>query len=167
MGVAMTVPQMRRRECSVDGKRWRLAPGVHRLLVILMLADPDLVVSYEDLVEMMWPDPDTQPLTAVMVIHAYMQTLRRVGVTIETERGRGLRIARESRGVDIYVNNEQSDVIVWQSPSIVGLNRSRGTPSKLVVARGNSSCDQAPGLEAGAAAWNRWRRAVMRQHAAI
>jgi hypothetical protein len=94
----MTYPQALRREVTVDGLTYRLSPMCHRLLLILLLRGPNRVTTNADLIEALWPDPDTQPEATRENIHAYVMRLRRLGVPIETLGRVGLRLATDLKG---------------------------------------------------------------------
>jgi DNA-binding response OmpR family regulator len=104
MIVSMTVPQMRRHECTIDGTVVRLPPQVADLLALLLMRSPDDIVDRATIIEAIWPNPDLQPLTATIAIRVYVAALRRIGVPVETighSKGcRGWRIPVEARGSD-------------------------------------------------------------------
>jgi DNA-binding response OmpR family regulator len=55
--ISMTWPQYLRRECSFTAK---LSPQENELLSTLLLRHP-VPVATSDLIEAMWPDPDSEP----------------------------------------------------------------------------------------------------------
>jgi DNA-binding response OmpR family regulator len=95
----MTLPQYRRRECLLDGAPIHLSPHEAELVALLLVSPPDRPLAYETLVEGLWPDPDTQALTALGVLGSVVVKLRRKGVPIETEWGWGFFISARERGV--------------------------------------------------------------------
>lgn len=95
--VSMTMPQYRRGECSVNGRPRHLNRQCTELLALLLVSPPNRVVPYDVAVEGVWPDPDSQALTAVDVLHVIVTTLRHRGVRIDTEWGRGFVIPAECR----------------------------------------------------------------------
>jgi DNA-binding response OmpR family regulator len=104
--VSMTLPQAKRREATIDGRRVRLRPGGHRLLKLLLLSNPQRFISPQSLVETMWPNPDTQPLTATNIVRVYVTWLRKLGVHIERQNGFGYRIPPENRGLPEHCEYE-------------------------------------------------------------
>lgn len=94
MSVSMTVPQMKRRECTVDGETVRLTPKMERVVSLLLMRRGH-IVPCSDLIEYVYPDPETQPETAwncimVGICHAD-RTLKR---HVRTIFGQGLIIER-------------------------------------------------------------------------
>jgi DNA-binding phage protein len=96
--ITMSVPQYRRSECSVDGRPVHLFPQSAELVALLLVSPPDRCVPYDLIIEAVWPDPDSQALTAVHVLHVMVTKLRHRGVHIFTEWGRGLFLPAECRG---------------------------------------------------------------------
>jgi DNA-binding response OmpR family regulator len=94
----MTLPQLRRREASVDGRVMRLRPMETALVSTLLASSPYRPLDYDALIEAMWPNPDTQALTAHNVLHVMVVRLRRRGIEIQTWWGRGFVIPAECRG---------------------------------------------------------------------
>jgi DNA-binding response OmpR family regulator len=96
MSVSMTIPQLRRSECTINGVPHHLTPGRAEFLATLLVASPDHFLRPDDLIEALWPDPDLQPETAYWVLKVYAANLRRMGVVIEGgcegHRGRGAAI---------------------------------------------------------------------------
>lgn len=92
--LSMTMPQARRHEVVAGGLVVRLPAGAHRLLTILMLRR-GRCVTYEEMVDIMWPDPDEQPLTAMSIIDQYLSHLRaRLGFNVvDMFFGVGLRLS--------------------------------------------------------------------------
>lgn len=58
--ISMTVPQMRRSQFSAGGVVYRLPPGPHLLLQVLLM-NVGRVVVYDDIIGYIWPDPDREP----------------------------------------------------------------------------------------------------------
>lgn len=109
MMVAMTWPQYRRRQCSLDGRVIRLRGQEAEILLMLLLSNPDGFLPRDQLIEAMWPDPDFEPESApISYFHVYMTRLRRLGVVIENRYRNhgpqdygGWRIPREARGSEL------------------------------------------------------------------
>ncbi len=97
--VSMTLPQAKRSEATINGQRVQITPGGHRLLKLLLLSNPGRFISPQNLVETMWPNPDTQPLTALNILRVYVTWLRKLDVRIEQQYGFGYRIPPENRGL--------------------------------------------------------------------
>jgi DNA-binding response OmpR family regulator len=91
--ISMTVPQYRRREVTINGHCVTMAGKRHELLAAL-LVNRGQWLTYDQIIEIMWPDPDNQPLTALGCIDQALLRLRRVlGVdAIECRWGLGLRM---------------------------------------------------------------------------
>lgn len=96
--VSMSWPQSRRSEATINGHRVHIAPACHQLLQLLLFSDPRRSVPLQELVEAMWPNAATQPLTAETVVRVYVRQLRKLGIAIEGRSGLGYRIPPESRG---------------------------------------------------------------------
>jgi DNA-binding SARP family transcriptional activator len=95
----MTLPQALRCEALCDDVIVRFSPMCHELLTLLLLSSPKRLLTLTTIVEVLWPDPDIQPLGATNRIHKCMMQLRRAGVDIEGQHGRGWRIPESARGV--------------------------------------------------------------------
>jgi DNA-binding response OmpR family regulator len=98
--VAMTVPDYQRRSCVVDGHRVHMSRMQTEFLALLLVRHPHHIAEPEALIEALWPNPDTQALTATNVISQLVLRLRKRGVPIETIWGRGYRITEEARQPD-------------------------------------------------------------------
>jgi DNA-binding response OmpR family regulator len=96
--VSMTYPEYLRNQCMLDGVRIHLSPHETELLAMLLVTRPDRVAEYEAMVEVIWPNPDEQALTAMKSVTVLKYRLAGKGIEIKTERGRGLHIAEENRG---------------------------------------------------------------------
>lgn len=96
--VSMTLPQFYRCEANVDGTLVHLTPMETEMVSLLLTSPPDRAVGYWTLVEGLWPNPDTQALTADQVLHVMAAKLRRKGIAITTWWGRGMYIPRHARG---------------------------------------------------------------------
>lgn len=96
--IGMTVPQYRGHRCTINGRPVQLRPMMAELVALLLVSPPDRAADYETLVEALWPDPDLQPLAALNIIHVMVAKLRRQGVPIANEWGRGYFIPRTARG---------------------------------------------------------------------
>jgi DNA-binding response OmpR family regulator len=97
MRVAMTLPQYRRGEVSVDGVPVHLTPNEAELVALLLASPPDRGLTKETLIEAIWPNPDTQAVTAPKVIDVMVMRARKKGVPIETVWGRGFVIPEHVR----------------------------------------------------------------------
>jgi DNA-binding response OmpR family regulator len=93
----MSLPQYARHEVSLDGRAVHLSPLETEMVATLLVASP-YGVSYETLIECMWPDPDLSPLTIKTCVSVHVARLRNKGVPIERNWGRGLAIPEEHRG---------------------------------------------------------------------
>jgi DNA-binding winged helix-turn-helix (wHTH) protein len=88
----MTAPQMRRNECTIDSKNVRLRKPL-AALVALLLMRRGAIVSYDEIVEFAYPDPDTQPVTGYLVIQTLIsQSELPFRKHIKTIWGRGMTI---------------------------------------------------------------------------
>jgi DNA-binding response OmpR family regulator len=104
----MTLPLYAEGLCRISGRTKRLTRLETEILAVLLVAHPDRWTTIDDLIEAVWPDPDTQPLTANRDLGVYIWRLRRYGVGIETRfshgrtpsRFNGYRIPREARSGD-------------------------------------------------------------------
>lgn len=94
----MTVPQYRRRECSIDGRTVHLCPAMCELLSVMLVSGPDRFLGSSVLIEALWPNPDLEPDYAESMIWRYILRLRREGVVIENAYNFGWRIPRWARG---------------------------------------------------------------------
>lgn len=92
----MTWPMMLRHEVEVDGEVEKIRPGPHSLLVILLLHRGKRI-RLEDLIPLMWPNPDDEPEFAYTMVCKYREILvRRHGIEINTLRWHGYLIERPS-----------------------------------------------------------------------
>lgn len=95
MTISMTMPQARRRRCTVDGAEVRLSPTQARILehLLIMRGRP---VSVTDMIEVAYPDPDDSPDEEIAVLKIHVHNLRKKigwGI-INTRHGFGWEIAR-------------------------------------------------------------------------
>jgi hypothetical protein len=88
--ISMTVPESLRGEVMVDGARVHLTPLEMRMVSALLVTPPDRVIETYDLIEIMWPNPDTQPETATKIITVVKYKLLTKGIEIKNCWGRGL-----------------------------------------------------------------------------
>jgi DNA-binding response OmpR family regulator len=88
--ISMTVPESLRGEVMVDGARIHLTPLEMRMVSALLVTPPDRVIETYDLIEIMWPNPDTQPETATKIITVVKYKLLTKGIDIRNCWGRGL-----------------------------------------------------------------------------
>jgi hypothetical protein len=103
--VRMTLPMALRLEAEIDGRVVALSPREHRLLEILLLRGPQWSFL-DDLIEMLWPNPDLQPETAVTVIKVAVHRLREKSVRITTKLG-GLKAYRIAQPGDVARHKRQ------------------------------------------------------------
>jgi DNA-binding response OmpR family regulator len=73
MTVSMTWPQYLRKECTVTIELSRTETEI--LSVLLMAGERPL--TCHEIIERVYPDPDTQPDTALKALHVYIHRLRR------------------------------------------------------------------------------------------
>jgi DNA-binding response OmpR family regulator len=93
MSVRITLPMARRHQAEINGRVIRLPTQTYQLLELIVLRG-DLFSSYDELVEMLWPDPDLQPLTARDIVQTYICRLRKLGVRFSVFHGLGYRLER-------------------------------------------------------------------------
>jgi DNA-binding winged helix-turn-helix (wHTH) protein len=99
MQLSMTIPEALRGEVMVDGNRVHLTPTEMRLVSLLLVTPPDSVIETYDLIEALWPNPDTQPETAPKIISVMRYKLVHKGIRIRTCWGRGMwSFSPEERG---------------------------------------------------------------------
>ena len=94
----MTLPQYRRGEVSVDGVPVHLTPNETELVALMLVSDPNQIVDRDTFIEVIWPNPDTQPDTAPKIIDVMVMRCRKKGVPIDTSWGWGFRILEHNRG---------------------------------------------------------------------
>jgi DNA-binding SARP family transcriptional activator len=92
------LPQALRHEALIDGVLVKLSRMRHELLSLLLLRPPKSLVTLDEIIEALWPDPDLQPLGTLDCIHNFIMQLRRAGVTIVGQHGRGWMIPEYARG---------------------------------------------------------------------
>lgn len=95
--VSMTWPQYRRRECSVDGKAFRLTPQETDILAHLLVSGPVRPLAFDDFADVLWPGERSEPLHADRLIRVVISRLRRIGVRIEARNRFGYRILAQDR----------------------------------------------------------------------
>lgn len=76
MGVAMTWPQYRRGECTVDGFVVRIGRYAADVLFMLMVHYPNPVTT-RALVAFLWPEPDDEPEYVESFVTQVVMRLRR------------------------------------------------------------------------------------------
>jgi len=85
--VSMTLPQLRRCECTlhftVGAWRQHLTRQTAEVLALLLVGAPDRFMTMDTLIEALWPDPDVQPLTARKIIYVRLCQLRSLGIVID------------------------------------------------------------------------------------
>lgn len=97
-GVSLSWPDYLAGRCRVDGRRVWLSRQKTDMLLMLLLSDPRRYVPTKELIELVWPDPDVQPLGAIGHLSVLAARMRRLGIGIESGPWRGYRIPREARG---------------------------------------------------------------------
>jgi DNA-binding response OmpR family regulator len=95
--ISMTAPQLRRHECSIDGRVVHLRQTLADLLALLLVNGPDKYMPKEALIEMLWPNPDFEPDWAEAILFRRIHELRNRGVQIESCYRFGYRIPRWAR----------------------------------------------------------------------
>jgi DNA-binding response OmpR family regulator len=93
MKVSMTLPQYRRRECSIVHP---LPEQQLELLTLLLVSAPDRFVPRDTLIERLWSHA-REPDDARGCIETYIHRLREIGVYVENDWGNGWRIPQEGR----------------------------------------------------------------------
>lgn len=96
--VSMTYPQMRRRECAVGDRIVKLMPVTSNLLTLLLMTGPDRFVSSDEIIDELWPNPNTQPEFIWNNVYRHVSILRRAGIAVEHFYRWGYRIPRAARG---------------------------------------------------------------------
>jgi DNA-binding response OmpR family regulator len=96
--VSMTHPECLRHQCRVNGTIVPLSPMETDLLAALLITKPDRVLTYETMIELLWPNPDTQALNARKIMTILKYRLQLKGVVIVTTWGRGYTIPERNRG---------------------------------------------------------------------
>jgi DNA-binding response OmpR family regulator len=96
-GVSMTLPQLHRRECTVDGQVVRLTPSMAELLSLLLVSHPSDFVDWAAIGDALWPGMTRQPDLWRNVIKVYLSRLRGLGIGIDRRWRAGWRIPRECR----------------------------------------------------------------------
>jgi len=83
-GITMTWPDYRRRQCRVDGWPVSLSPAMTEILSMLLMRRGQ-VVSTGEIIDALWPDPDTSPDDGISVLKVQICKLRqRIGGVIAT-----------------------------------------------------------------------------------
>jgi len=95
--IAMTAPQYRRHECTIDGRKEHFWPHCAEVLATLLVSNPDRFICANSLIESLWPNPDLEPDYAKSIIQRAICLLRRNGVPIESDGTFGYRIPRWAR----------------------------------------------------------------------
>jgi DNA-binding response OmpR family regulator len=85
------MPMARRRQAEIAGRIVRMMPGTHRLLEALLIRGPKWTL-HDELIEILWPDPNFEPDCARKVIDQGIVRLRKAGVEITTFHGVGYRL---------------------------------------------------------------------------
>jgi DNA-binding response OmpR family regulator len=96
--VSMTWPEYLAGCCRINGRLTRLTFLQTEILLALLLQKPERLMGQSEMIERIWPDPDSEPEYARGVFTITVMALRRIGVTIEAQRTRGYRIPRHARG---------------------------------------------------------------------
>lgn len=93
--VGMTLGQWGRNECSL---LVHLSNQERDMLAALLGQHPGRAMPCGQLIEAVWPDADFEPDYAVSIIYTLVHKLRRKGIPVEQEDGRGYFIDQKSRG---------------------------------------------------------------------
>jgi DNA-binding response OmpR family regulator len=118
--VGITAAQSERCEARLEGRVIRFRPGEYRVLLALAMSPPERALTVHDIIERCWPDPDSEPDWSESTVKIYIGHLRRLGVPIQTDRGRGYLIPAENRS--LYTSRR---VISTASAHCVSLKSSR------------------------------------------
>lgn len=81
--------------CRIDGKLTRLPMSEARTLAAMIMTFPGEVTTISDLIDRVWPEPDTSPEYAARIVTCYVRRLRARGIPIETWHGVGYRLERQ------------------------------------------------------------------------
>lgn len=76
MTISMTMPQYRRRECTYRGQTVKLTPTETEIVSTLLVLR-GRHVPFNDLIEILWPNPDEEPDYAYNTINKFLTFLRR------------------------------------------------------------------------------------------
>jgi DNA-binding response OmpR family regulator len=85
--------------CSVHGTLVALTRQESEIVSILLMAKPNSLITHSEMIERVWPDPDTQPDTAKLVLKVYYNFLRK-------KLGQGIIISDWGRGVRLDHNGK-------------------------------------------------------------
>lgn len=75
MTISMTMPQYRRRECTYRGQTVKLTPTETEIVSTLLVLR-GRCISREDLLVILWPNPDEEPDWASNMISVYLCRLK-------------------------------------------------------------------------------------------
>jgi len=81
MYVGMTLPQSRRSHVTVGDREIYLTRQEHQIVEHLLLSRPRYVTR-DELIQVLWPDPDLEPDYAENTVGAHICRARRKGVPI-------------------------------------------------------------------------------------
>lgn len=85
--IRMTWPQYRRQEIEVRGQVIRLSKSQAEIAFALLVRPG--VVSFNDLIEAVWPDPDFEPDYARNILSIQIHKMRRKGIPVVNYHSRG------------------------------------------------------------------------------
>ena len=93
----MTYMQYVNNECQFGGKIIQLTPQETELVCYLLIKGPSQLSTTEELIEIVWPNPDKEPDYANSMIGIHIFKCRKKGVPIKAEWGRGYYIETRTR----------------------------------------------------------------------
>lgn len=96
--LSLTTADVSLHQCRVDGKVVKLGAVQLTILLHLIGRDPKRYVSTEELIRLIWPNPNMEPEGgAGQTVGSHMHHLRRKGICIVSIQGAGYRIAPQVR----------------------------------------------------------------------
>lgn len=98
---AMTTADASLYQCRVDGKIVKLSPVRLTLMLHFVGKHPDHYTTREELIELLWPNANTQPDAPFETITSHILQLRRMGICIVNRHGGGYRLAPQVRASSV------------------------------------------------------------------
>lgn len=92
MSVSQTYAQSLLNYATINGAEITLPPQASKLLTFLLIHGPERYAQEPLISEFLWYDPDDSALHLKSCISIYVLQLRRRGVVVQNEWGRGYRI---------------------------------------------------------------------------